>query len=339
MQNPVAVFRFYASHWRGAGHAIRCLTIAKALQKHGWECEFATEEESYDFIPSLKNYKRHDPDQFYARPFSHDLLVVDHYDYGYEYEHHFRPFNKIIMAVDDLANRKHDCDIILDQAYGRTIANYKNDVPSSCDILTGPSYALMREEFINHRMESLKRRKSIKKIERIFINFGGNDQKNMILETLKKLSEIGYSGAIDVVFGVIAQHRESVEAYAKTMPYEITFHTNPDMASLMTKADFAVGAPGVSAWERFCLGLPTVLIPTADNQSFTYKALLKDGLALGGTIDSLSQKGLLVDFDRNFYLECAQSCSAQTDGEGIHKIITLIRSRLDEQNGLRKKVS
>jgi UDP-2,4-diacetamido-2,4,6-trideoxy-beta-L-altropyranose hydrolase len=339
MQKPVALFRFHASHWRGAGHAIRCLTIAKALQKQGWKCEFVTEEETYDFIPSLKSYKRHDPDQFYAYPFLHDLLIVDHYDCGYEYEHHFRPFNKAIMVVDDLANRKHDCDIILDQAYGRTVIDYENDVPNGCDILTGPPYALMREEFINHRMESLERRKSIKKIERIFVNFGGNDQKNMILDTIKKLSEICYSGAIDVVFGVIAQHRESVESFAKTMPNAITFHINPDMASLMTKADFAVGAPGVSAWERFCLGLPTVLIPTAENQNFTYQALLKDGLALGGTIDSLSQKRLLVDFDTNFYHQCVQSCSTQTDGQGIHKIITLIRSRLDGKNSLRQKVS
>lgn len=339
MEKPIAVFRFYASHWRGAGHAIRCLTIAKALQKQGWDCQFATEEESYDFIPSLKDYKRHDPEQFYAGPFYHDLLVVDNYEYGYEYEHHFRPFNKVIMAIDDLADRKHDCDIILDQAYGRTPADYKKDVPDNCDILTGPSYALMRDEFINHRSQSLERRKSVKKIERIFINFGGNDQKNMILETLKKLSEIGCSGAIDVVFGVIAQHRESVEAFAETMPNEIAFHTNPDMASLMAQADFAVGAPGVSAWERFCLGLPTVLIPTADNQNFTYKALLKDGLALGGTINSLSQKGLLINFDANFYQACVKACSAQTDGQGIHKIINIIKDRLDEHNGLRKKVS
>ncbi len=339
MRNPFAVFRFYASHWRGAGHAMRCMTLARALAKNGWDCSFATEQESYEFIPILKEFCRLDPDEFYAHPVAHDLLVVDHYDCGYEYEHHFRPFNRAIMAIDDLANRKHDCDIILDQAYGRTVADYAKDVPADCAILTGPSHALLREEFLKYREKSLMRRRNISVIDRIFINFGGNDQKNMILQTLQALSRIGYTGAVDVVFGIIAEHRETVESFAGTMPNKITFHTNPDMAPLMARADLAVGAPGVSAWERFCLGLPTVLIPTADNQEFTYKALLKDGLALGGTMKSLEQKGLLIDFDQNFYKSWVNLCAAQTDGSGAGKIINLIHKRLDEKNEIRKKVS
>lgn len=339
MSKSLAIFRFYASHWRGAGHAMRCLTLAGALQKKGWDCQFATEAESYEFVSALKDYKRLDPDEFYARPVTHDVLVVDHYSYGYEYERHFRPFNKAIMAIDDLADRKHDCDVILDQAYGRVITDYAKDVPSGCDVLVGPSYALIREEFLKYRPQSLVRRQSIKGITRIFINFGGNDQKNMILQTLQKLVEIGYRGAIDVVFGVMAPHRESVEEYAKKMPNDIAFYTNPDMAQLLARADLAVGAPGVSAWERFCMGLPTVLLQTADNQGFTYQALVKDGLALGGTMESLSQKGLIVDFDPDFYKSCVNRCAGHTDGQGVHKIINFLENRMDKYDGLRKKVS
>ena len=148
----------------------------------------------------------------------------------------------------DIANRKHDCDIILDQAYGRTISDYQNDVPADCDILVGPAWSLLRDEFLEYRAQSLERRKSITGIQRILINFGGNDQKNMILATLQKLSEIKYEGAIDVVFGIMAQHRESVENYAASMPNEVVFHINPHMASLLGNVDMAVGAPAVSAW-------------------------------------------------------------------------------------------
>lgn len=338
MNAPLAIFRFYASSWRGAGHAMRCLTLARVLRKNGWECRFATEEESYEFVPALKDFTRIDPDDFFNQPSAHDLLVVDHYDCGYEYEHNFRPYNKAIMAIDDIANRKHDCDFILDQAYGRVTGDYEPDVPVDCQVLVGPEYALLRDEFSALRPASLQRRQSLSGIQRIFLNFGGNDQKNMILATLQKLSALGYTGAIDVVFGVIAEHRESVEACAATMPNDIVFHTNPDMAALLVQADLAVGAPAVSAWERFCLGVPAILLQTADNQSFTYQALLRDGLALGGTLESLGQAGLLVDFDQAFYRRCVDMVSMQTDGQGPYKIASLIQDFIGERDGIRKEI-
>ncbi len=337
--SPIAVFRFYASHWRGAGHAMRCMTLARSLKKRGWVCRFATEEESYQFIPTLKEFDRLDPDELYEAPIFHDLLVVDHYDLGYKYENYFRPFVRVIVAIDDLADREHDCDIILDQAYGRTSNHYRNNVPPASTILTGPSYALLREEFYMRREEALSRRQSVTEIKRIFVNFGGNDQKNMILETLRKLSSIGYEGAIDIVFGVMAEHRQSVELFAKTMPNEILFHTNPDMADLMIKADLAVGAPASTAWERFCLGLPSLLLKTADNQEFTYRTLLKEGLALGDGIESLSQKGLIVDFDPEFYRACVNLCAKQTKGCGTEIVVDIIEEKLEKKNDIRKKIS
>lgn len=335
MSAPLAIFRFHASSWRGAGHAMRCMTLARVLRKDGWECQFATEEESYDFVPALKEFLRLDPDYFFNHPPVHDLLVVDHYDCDYEYESHFRAYNKAIMVIDDIANRKHDCDFILDQAYGRTAGDYAADVPAGCHILVGPEFSLLRDEFSSLRPISLKRRQSLPAIQRIFLNFGGNDQKNMILATLQKLSTLDYTGSIDVVFGVMAEHRVSVEAFAATMPNEIVFHTNPDMAALLVKADLAVGAPAVSAWERFCLGVPTILLQTADNQFFTYQALMRDGLALGGTLDALGQPGLLLDFDLDFYRRCVDLVSKQTDGTGPYKVARLIQDFIGERNGIR----
>lgn len=334
MSRPLAAFRFYASSWRGAGHAMRCMTLARVLQKSGWGCLFVTEEESYEFLPALQGFERVDPDDFYTHPLLHDLLVVDHYDCDREYERHFRPHTKCILAIDDIANRKHDCDFILDQAYGRRRDDYASDVPEGCTILTGPEFSLLRDEFSALRKESLQRRKSLEKINRIFLNFGGNDQKNMILETMKKLSLIGYSGTIDVVFGLMAEHRESVEEFAGKMINQINFHTNPDMAQLLVQADLAVGAPAVSAWERFCLGVPTILLQTADNQSFTYQALLKDGLALGGTLESLAQKGLILGFDHQFYDECVSKVSSQTDGRGAYKISHLIQEFIGKEDAI-----
>lgn len=309
---------------------MRCLTLAKALTAQGWTCAFITEVESFEFVPALAGYQRLDPDDFYNNPVTCDLLVVDHYDCDITYESRFRPYAKKIMVIDDLANRQHDCDIILDQAYGRDISDYRASVPAHCHVLVGPKYALLRDEFIDAREQSLQRREGIKSINRIFINFGGNDQKNMILKTLEKLDQIGYRGSIDVVFGVMAEHRQVVEAYAASMENDIVFHTNPSMSSLLLQADLAVGAPAVSAWERFCMGVPTILIKTADNQSFTYDALKRDGLALGGDLDALAQKGLLLNFSQEFYRQCVRNAAMQTSGQGAYEIVQLMTERGDE---------
>lgn len=336
---PVAVFRFYASHWRGAGHAMRCMTLAQGLKKRGWDCQFVTEEESYDFLPPLQEFIRHDPENFLKNPFAHDLLVIDHYECAKEYEKFFRPYAKVIFSIDDLADRMHDCDIILDQAYGRSTDNYKQLVPQDCEILTGPAYALLRDQFSQLRDVSIKRRQEISSIQRILINFGGNDQKNMILASLKELFKVGYKGSIDIAFGLMAPHRHSVEEFAATMPNNIQYYQNPDMASLMCSADFAIGAPAVTAWERFCLGLPTLMLMTADNQSYTYAKLVADGLALGGTLNDLAQPGLLIDFNKSIYRGYVQKCADQTQGRGTYIIINKIEQKLEQYDTIQKKVS
>ena len=39
-----------------------------------------------------------------------------------------------------------------------------------------------------------------------------------------------------------------------------------NMAKLMSKSSIAIGAPGSTSWERACLGIPSIIIPLAENQ-------------------------------------------------------------------------
>ena len=318
---------------------MRCLVLAEALKAEGWNCLFATEEESYDFVPAIRGYERIDPDEFYNTPIESDLLVVDHYDLDIEYEAHMRPHTSIIMVIDDKANRKHDCDIVLDQTYGRLEKEYTGDVPESCHILTGSLYALLRPEFSGLRNEALDRRKDIQGVKRILLNFGGNDQKNMILESLKKLHDIGYKETIDVVFGFQAPHRESVEAYAAEMPNTITYHENVDMAQLMADVDFAIGAPSVTSWERACLGLPSLLLLTADVQKFCLDTLYKDQVIIGKTLDQLDLPGVFVDFDRDTYLSYVERNTKISDGLGVQRVIDIVKKEVDQNYDILKEVS
>lgn len=270
-----ALFRFDASPNLGAGHAIRSSVIADALMAKGWQCKIITSANTYEFIPNLARFERLEPDEFYARPIKCDLLVVDNYDLDEKYEQHFRHVAKKILVIDDLANRKHHCDILLDQTYGRDANDYKKLVPSHCKILAGSDYVLLRKEFIQLRPKALAKRRNTKEIKRILVSMGGSDPKNYTLKALAMIKKAGFKGAIDIVLGFSSQNLTTVKKYIRELPNECTIHTNADMAKLTYNADVAIGAAGGSVWERCCLGLPQILMVTADNQKKIYENLIK----------------------------------------------------------------
>lgn len=262
-----AFFRFEAAASVGAGHAIRSCVLVDALLEEGWVCKIVTSKQSVEFIESLKKYERIDPEDFYELRPEADLLVIDNYDLDETYEKHFRGKINKILVIDDLANRKHDCDILLDQTYGRNPDDYKPLVPIHCKILAGSDYVLLRKEFIEMRPKALEKRRNTKKVERILISMGGSDPKNYTLKALELLKETGFKGDIDIVLGFHSPNLPIVEHYIADLSNVITIHTNANMPQLIYDADLAIGAAGSSVWERCCLGIPQILVQTADNQA------------------------------------------------------------------------
>jgi UDP-2,4-diacetamido-2,4,6-trideoxy-beta-L-altropyranose hydrolase len=60
-------------------------------------------------------------------------------------------FHKIFV-IDDLANRKHDCDVLLDQNYfSNQEKRYQNLISKDCHMFCGPRHTLLRKEFWNER--------------------------------------------------------------------------------------------------------------------------------------------------------------------------------------------
>ena len=175
----IAYFRCEASSDRGAGHAIRCGVLADALIEMGWKCRFVTSHDSYAFISALSRFERVDPEEFYESPLNINLLVVDNYDLDVSYETHFRPYANKILVIDDLANRSHDCDILLDQTYGRNPDDYWDLVPRGAIVLAGSEYVLLRPEFVHLRYQALE--KSDGTNVNTF-NLGGNNSLTVTLD-------------------------------------------------------------------------------------------------------------------------------------------------------------
>lgn len=278
--HKVCCFSFEASPSIGAGHAIRSCVIADALLEKSWRCQMISSSETYEFVPALNRFNRIDPNQFYEHPIPCDLLIIDNYEVDEQYEKHFRVHAKKIMVIDDLANRKHNCDVLLDQTYGREAADYKQLVPEYCKILTGSNYVLLRKEFTELRPVALEKRRQTHEVSRILISMGGSDPKNYTLKALEMVKHSEFTGAIDIILGFSDQNSYLIKEYVATMLNECLIHINPNMSKLIYNADLAIGAAGSSMWERCALGLPTIMVVLSLDQRLIAKNIENHGAAL-----------------------------------------------------------
>ncbi len=316
----------------GAGHAIRSLVLANMLSEHGWACRFVTSAESYNFISALKTYDRIDPNDYYNFPEICDLLIIDNYDLSEIYENHFRPYSRKIMVIDDLANRNHDCDILLDQTYGREDIDYVSFLPVHCKVLAGSRYTLVRNDFVELRPTALNKRNQMKEVKRILISMGGSDPENYTLKALDIIKQSDFTGMVDIVLGFGSLNLNVVKEYIDTLINECNIYLNPNMAKLVLDADIAIGAAGSSMWERCCLGLPTLMINLSSDQLNISENLHKSGVAIkAGHIDSLNieanAKTLNMLIESNNKRRTIQDKAFQVcDGLGAHRILEAINA-------------
>jgi len=199
-------------------------------------------------------------------------LVVDNYAIDHKWESFLRPYVNKILIIDDLANRTHDCDLLLDQNYYHDLEHrYDGLLPQTCRKLLGPEYALLRPEF-HQAKKTLRKRDG--KIRRILVFFGGSDPTNETKKALEAIKQLNRPEiAVDVVVGTANSYQEEIKQICSEMP-NTTYHCQVEnMAELMAAADLAIGAGGATTWERLYLELPTIAIAVAENQVETLEAL------------------------------------------------------------------
>ena len=256
-----------------------------------------------------------------------DWLVVDHYALDHQWEATLRPHCKNLMVIDDLADRVHQCDVLLDQNLGREPRDYASLVPDLCKVLTGPQYALLRPEFAALRPYSLQRRQQ-PAIKRLLITMGGVDQTNATGQVLQALNgcALPQDCRITVVMGLQAPWLEQVRAQAHNMqwPTEVLVDIN-NMAQRMADSDLAIGAAGGTSWERCCLGLPSVIVVVADNQRQGAQALklARTALLIEDVRDIAAQLPLLIHALASHELlrEMSTAAAELGNGRGVAKVL------------------
>lgn len=292
----IAVFRADASTQIGSGHVMRCLTLAQKLKKEkqakvyfvmrllegnlinlvkdkGFTVltlpETPVNNDLQGYVKWLTVTQKQDAEDTKAvisELSNIDLLVVDSYAIDYIWENELRPYVKKIMIIDDLANRKHNCDILLDQNfYLNKEERYKRLVPENCQLYLGPKFALLREEFYKAKANLRKRDGNIKNI---LVFFGGNDLTNETEKTIKAIEMLNRPDiTVNVVVGNSNTNQEKIKKLCD-QNLQFKFYCQVDnMAELMNEADLAIGAGGTTIWERYFMELPSIVISVADNQT------------------------------------------------------------------------
>ena len=305
-----ALFRVDSSVAIGTGHLMRCLTLADELLHRGYRSIFVCRPFDGDLrteisrrghiLCSLTPVQTHDV-QPCESPYAHwlgttwqndaadtlraiavsgltpDWLVVDHYALDIGWERVLRPHVGRIMVIDDLANRSHNCDLLLDQnLYNRLNDRYTALVPANCRQLLGPRYALLRDEFRKVRTH-LNQRSG--EISQLLVFFGGVDKANLTMATMRALATMtDLSLKVDIVLGGANEHRDSIEQFAKQLINTTVHVQSSDMAGLMASADLSIGAGGTTTWERAYLGLPSIVVVVAENQRELTEAAARAGI-------------------------------------------------------------
>lgn len=349
MDNLKIVFRVDASVKIGTGHVMRCYTLAEALVQQGATVHFicadtmghlaewlAKKQMPVSLIASKSNSledARLTQQALEAASLQPDWIIVDHYGLDSSWEKQMRPTR--IMVIDDLANRPHDCDLLLDQNYYLNAEQrYGKFIPESCRQLLGPQYALMRPDFVRERKALAQNENhGVRqgRIKTVLVFLSGSDSSNETMKCLRAIAGIKRQRwDIQVVIGSINPFREQVETFCKQYP-NMTLHCQVDsMASLMAKADLAIGAGGVTTWERLALGLPSIVLMIAENQVELTKAVESQGLVLNlGKADEVSVEDIqnaLIQCAKNPGLlrEMSEKAFAFMDADGVGRILEVL---------------
>lgn len=351
------VFRADASTIIGTGHVMRCLTLAQELQAQGHQVSFICREYPGNLINFIQQKKIAvhvlpfaEAEAYANQAFSNDYqkwlwlpqaqdaqevtqalaarpvdwLVVDHYALDINWESQLRKLTKKIMAIDDLANRTHDCDLLLDQNYYvNFFQRYDQLVPANCKKLLGPKYALLRAEFFAIKAKRKALHKvNLHTIKRILVCLGGTDFPNMtqkVLENLLSWSQVKQY-EFDVVVGIANPHRQSIQQFCQQYDF-FHYHCQPSYYNeLLINADLAIAAGGSSTYERCLILLPSMVFAIAENQVKLAEDLATLGVHVYVGLDpNIAYFEVLTQLEKNLahYVEKMEQL---VDGNGLQRV-------------------
>jgi len=343
------IIRADASAEIGGGHVMRCLALADSLKDNGAQIHFVCRDLGGNLCDAVASHGHQvlripgsisTPDVDAGETCkalgnaghqSADWVIVDHYALDSRWESSLKNFSRRVMAIDDVANRAHDCDMLLDQNLSALEQNYRHLTPPGCKLLLGPEFALLRSEFSQN---AAPRAKSPRQF-----HFGRSDHTGETFKTVEAFKScLRPEWRVTIVTGFGCSRLEEVKAFCASHPESFSLHEQIDnMAELMRRCDVAIGGGGVSALERCASGLPALVIAVAENQVAACESLSAAGAIhfagkAGDVSAAVISKSLLQMTDNpDYLLKISENGRRLVDGNGCQRVASAMRKVLDEQ--------
>lgn len=330
----------------GGGHVVRSLTLAAHLADRGMTVRFAIRNDEGTFVDRIESagcdvirlpeeplpgplleaawpveMQQRDLDLlFAASPGRYGAVIVDHYGLDAYWEQGIRTSSDRVLAIDDLANRSHDVDLLVDQNwYGATTPDrYDSLVPLGCQQLLGPRYALLQPDYAKARLVAPPPHHPP---QQILVSFGGSDPTGETAKVVTALADPLFAGInVDVVLGNPSAIDDRLRAIIAQRA-NTTLHIGlPTLAELLGAADLAIGASGSGTWERMCLDVPAIVTTTSEAHSGVTGALAAAGMTrwagIGGQVSVAEYRAMLA----GYVMDDPQPAAAIVDGYGAARV-------------------
>lgn len=329
------IFRCDGSPLIGAGHLMRCFALAETMEGYGYVPRFISAPGSSTTLGVLQRsgYPINAPGEGSEAIDNSSIAVIDGYQFTEHDEQALVGKVRTLVAFDDLPDRRHQATVLVDPTPGRKAAAYGDLVRPSGKILTGSRYAIVRPLW--RRARQMGRRVSE---PRVVVSMGATDPTNATASVVEAIKASRLDAPVDVILGAAAPHRADIES---RLDARTTLHVDPtDMPRLLSRATLAIGSPGSSSFERAVLGVPSIVVQTADNQVDVAAAFAEAGAArvvpsavlenpsvFGATIADVAQDPVAL-------ASMSVNASGLCDGRGALRLLAALTGTVTAKDGV-----
>lgn len=276
----MVIFRVDGNKKIGAGHVMRCLSVAEVMRERGQECLFVTAESLFASIIQEQGFKveimQSDYFDLYRERdifvqilerYVPEYVVVDSYYVTKEYFNWLKKYGKIIY-IDDRADFAYPVDVLVNYNIFANQIDYEGiyrvegvNLPK---LLIGAEYIPLRKEF-----QDAEERIQPEIVQKVLVSTGGADAEHVMLNFIKYLQSKVYTAAdceYHLILGAMNEDVKEISQMTKDMEGIVLHQNVKSMKALMTECDMAISAAGSTLYELCACGLPTITYTLADNQ-------------------------------------------------------------------------
>lgn len=311
----------------GSGHFFRCLALAE---------EFVKKRRKVIFVTNSKNIKKHVKKSvpFFLLKGKNEserikeckklsqkikFWIIDLPKENKKYSFHLKKYNSAI--IDDLGNIDVYSKILINGGIVKKFQKYNRY--NRTKYFLGPKYMILRKNFYKNRLDIGFDKKKIKKI---LLTFGGNDDNDLSLRILSTINTKKYR--VSVLLGPTYKFTKKIQAVSKSNQNIKIISNSKDTSILFKKFDLAIASPGITIYELACLGVPTILISVNEIQYTVAKSFhkMKIGKNYGFWKDDIVklEKMIMSMNESKIRNNMKKSGQKTVDGKGIFRVSNII---------------